>query len=141
FETGDVLPADIVIISAGIRPRDELARAAGLSVGERGGIAVDTALATSDPSIYCIGESALANGMIYGLVAPGYEMARTLAARLTGEDARFTGADMSTQLKLLGVDVANFGDAFADETLGTGAERIVVEDRPRGVYQKLVVSN
>lgn len=137
---GEVIAADMVIISAGIRPRDELARAAGLAVGERGGIAVDTTLTTSDPQIFAIGECALASGMIYGLVAPGYEMARTVAARLSGEDARFTGADLSTTLKLLGVEVASFGDAFADESLGAGVERIVVEDRVRGVYQKLVVS-
>jgi nitrite reductase (NADH) large subunit len=77
--------------------------------------------------------------MIYGLVAPGYEMARVLAARFTDTDARFTGADLSTTLKLLGVAVASFGDAFADETLGAAASRVVVEDRLRGVYQKLVV--
>jgi len=140
FKGGEELGVDMVIVSAGIRPRDELARAAGLAVGERGGIVVDTALTTSDPRIFCIGESALASGMIYGLVAPGYEMARTLAARFCGDEARFTGADLSTTLKLLGVDVASFGDAFADETLGLGADRVVVEDRVRGIYQKLVVS-
>lgn len=133
------LPVDMVVVSAGIRPRDELARAAGLAVGERGGIAVDTTLTTSDPSIAAIGECALASGMIYGLVGPGYEMARVLAARLCGEDQRFTGADLSTRLKLLGVEVASFGDPFADESLGADAQRIVVEDRPRGVYQKIVV--
>jgi NAD(P)H-dependent nitrite reductase large subunit/NAD(P)H-dependent nitrite reductase small subunit len=137
---GEEIAVDAVVVSAGIRPRDELARAAGLAVGERGGIVVDTELATSDPRIFCIGESALASGMIYGLVAPGYEMARTLAARLCGEDRRFTGADLSTKLKLLGVAVASFGDAFADESLGRGADRVVFEDRARGVYQKLVVS-
>ncbi len=136
---GVTVAVDLVIISAGIRPRDELARAAGLAVGERGGIVVDTTLATSDPAIFCIGEAALASGMIYGLVAPGYEMARVLADRLTGGDARFTGADLSTTLKLLGVAVASFGDAFADETLGAAARRVVVEDRLGGVYQKLVV--
>jgi nitrite reductase (NADH) large subunit len=137
---GDELPVDLVIVSAGIRPRDELAREAGLAVGERGGIVVDTSLATSDPRIFCIGESALVSGMVYGLVAPGYAMARTLAARLCGEDARFTGADLSTKLKLLGVEVASFGDAFADETLGASARRVVFTDSVRGVYHKLVVS-
>src|SRR5581483_11372348 len=137
---GVELPVELVIVSAGIRPRDELARAAGLAVGPRGGIVVDTGLATSDPRIFAIGESALASGMVYGLVAPGYEMARTLAARLCGEDRRFTGADLSTKLKLLGVDVASFGNPFADEALGTGARRVVFEDRARGVYQKLVLS-
>jgi len=138
---GVSLAVDMVIVSAGIRPRDELARAAGLAVGERGGIVVDTTLATSDPRIFCIGEAALASGMIYGLVAPGYEMARVLAARFAGEDGRFTGADLSTKLKLLGVEVASFGDAFADETAGAAASRVVVEDRLRGIYQKLVVDD
>jgi len=136
FASGDDLPVQMVVISAGIRPRDELARAAGLEVGERGGIVVDAELRTSDPDVFCIGESALAGGMIYGLVAPGYEMADALARRLCGEDARFTGADLSTKLKLLGVDVASFGDAFADESAGS----LVFEDRVRGIYQKLVLS-
>jgi nitrite reductase (NADH) large subunit len=134
------VPVDMVVISAGIRPRDEVARDAGLAVGPRGGIVVDPALQTSDPAIYAIGECALASGMIYGLVAPGYAMADALAARLTGGDATFTGADLSTKLKLLGVDVASFGDAFADETAGTSAQRLVLENRVRGVYQKLVLS-
>src|SRR5207249_77938 len=109
-------------------------------VGPRGGIVVDDALATTDPAIYCIGESALHRDMIYGLVAPGYAMADVVAARLGGEDARFTGADLSSKLKLLGVDVASFGDAFADEGAENGARAIVFEDRVRGVYQKLVVA-
>src|SRR5262245_36789092 len=137
---GADLPIDMVIVSAGIRPRDELARACGLAVGERGGIVVDSGLRTSDPRIYCIGESALYAGMIYGLVGPGYSMATVLAERLCGGDASFTGADLSTKLKLLGVDVASFGDAFADETLGAQSHRVVFEDRVRGVYQKLVLS-
>ncbi len=134
------LPVDMVVISAGIRPRDELARDAGIAVGARGGIVVDPALRTSDPYVYAIGECALANGMVYGLVGPGYAMADALAARLCGGDATFTGAELSTKLKLLGVDVASFGDAFADETAGTHAQRLVLEDRVRGVYQKLVLS-
>jgi nitrite reductase (NADH) large subunit len=137
---GRELPADLVIVSAGIRPRDELARAAGLSFGERGGICVDATLTSSDPSILCIGECALVHGMVYGLVAPGYEMARVVAARLHGEDATFSGADLSTKLKLLGVEVASLGDAFADETAGTHARRVAVEDLSGGIYQKLVLS-
>jgi nitrite reductase (NADH) large subunit len=129
-----------VVISAGIRPRDELARDAGIAVGARGGIVVDPELRTSDPHVYAIGECALASGVVYGLVGPGYAMADALAERLTGGDATFTGADLSTKLKLLGVDVASFGDAFADETAGTHAQRLVLEDRVRGVYQKLVLS-
>lgn len=136
----DPLPVDMVIISAGIRPRDELARAAGVMVGERGGVVVDPTLATSDPHVFAIGECAVLSGTIYGLVAPGYEMADVLARRLHDGDQTFAGADMSTKLKLLGVDVASAGDAFADETAGTGAQRVVFEDRTRGVYQKLVLS-
>ena len=140
FDGDDDLDVDMVVISAGIRPRDELARACGLEVGERGGIVVDEALATSDPHVHALGECALRGGMIYGLVAPGYDMADVLARRLLGEDRSFEGADMSTKLKLLGVDVGSFGDAFAAE--GEGAERIervVYEDAVRGVYQKVLV--
>lgn len=112
---GSVLAADLVVFSAGVRPRDRLARDAGLRVGERGGIAVDERCRTSDHRIFAIGECALAaDGRVYGLVAPGYEMARTAAdaiAEVTEGAAEFTGADLSTKLKLLGVDVASFGDA------------------------------
>ena len=134
------LAVDMVIVSAGIRPRDELARAAGLALGERGGIVVDAGLAHERPATStAIGECALATGMVYGLVAPGYEMARVAGgAPLRRATRSFTGADLSTKLKLLGVDVASFGDAFADEALGTRARRVVFEDRVRGVYQKLV---
>ncbi len=134
-----VLEADMVIVSAGIKARDELARGCGLEVGERGGILVDRALATSDPDVFAIGECALHEGTIYGLVAPGYEMADILARRLSGESVEFEGADLSTKLKLLGVDVASFGDPFADEE-GVAARKVVIEDAVAGVYQKLVVS-
>jgi nitrite reductase (NADH) large subunit len=139
--SGETIAADLVIVSAGIRPRDELARTAGLAVGTRGGIVVDDRLRTSDPAISCIGESALHRDFIYGLVAPGYAMAEVVAAQLCGDDARFTGADLSTKLKLLGVDVASFGDAFADERPDEGARAVVFADRVRGVYQKLVVAD
>jgi nitrite reductase (NADH) large subunit len=138
--SGKTIEADLVIISAGIRPRDELARSAGLTVGPRGGVAVDDGLRTADPAVFCIGESALHGGTIYGLVAPGYAMADVVAARLCGEDARFTGADLSTKLKLLGVDVASFGDAFADEPATGTARPLVFEDRTRGIYHKLVLA-
>ncbi len=133
------LEVDMVVVSAGIRPRDELARAAGLAVGERGGIAVDDRLVTSDERVYAIGECALHRGSIYGLVAPGYEMADTLVRRLCGEARVFEGADLSTKLKLLGVDVASFGDAFADTTRSVHVRPVVFEDRLRGVYQKVLV--
>lgn len=133
------LPAQMVVVSAGIKARDDLARDCGLAVGERGGVVVDRGLVTSDPSIFAIGECALHEGTIYGLVAPGYEMATVLARRLAGEAASFDGADLSTKLKLLGVDVASFGDPFADAE-GVAARKVVIEDAVAGVYQKLVVS-
>ncbi len=139
FEGAADLEVDMVVISAGIRPRDELARAAELSVGERGGICVDDELATSDPHIFAIGECALHEGSIYGLVAPGYDMAETLARRFVGEERSFSGADLSTKLKLLGVEVASFGDPFADRGDDPAAQEIVFEDSLRGVYQKLIV--
>ncbi len=108
FADGDRLDADMVIISAGIRPRDELAKKADLEVGERGGIIVDDQLQTNDSDIYAIGESALHRGIIYGLVAPGYEMADIVVENLTGGEEEFTEFDMSTKLKLVGVDVASF---------------------------------
>ena len=78
FADGESLPIDMIIVSAGIRPRDELARQCGIEVGQRGGVVVNDHLQTSDPEIYAVGEVALHGGMIYGLVAPGYEMAETL---------------------------------------------------------------
>lgn len=137
FAEGPPLDVEMVIVSAGIKPRDELARACGLTVGPRGGVVVDEALRTSDPSIYAIGEVALYNGMIYGLVAPGYDMAEIVAANLTDQPRKFTGADLSTKLKLMGVDVASFGNPFADDKT---SRSITLEDPFTGVYKKLVFS-
>jgi nitrite reductase (NADH) large subunit len=135
---GSVLAADMVVFSAGIRPRDQLARDCGLTVGERGGIAVDEQCRTlSDQHVFAIGECALtADGQVYGLVAPGYEQAVTVAATIATDEASFTGADMSTKLKLLGVDVASFGDAHgtADDCLD-----VVYSDSRAGLYKKLVI--
>ena len=135
FAEGADLDVKMVVVSAGIKPRDELARTCGLTVGQRGGVVVDDRLCTSDPDIFAIGEVALFGGMIYGLVAPGYDMAEIAAANLTGQERAFTGADMSTKLKLMGVDVASFGNAFADEK---GARAITFEDPFRGTYKKLL---
>ncbi|MEU4347571.1 nitrite reductase large subunit NirB [Streptomyces sp. NPDC023838] len=139
---GSRLDTDLVVFSAGVRPRDQLARDCGLTVGERGGIVVDERCRTSDPAVYAIGECALAcDGKVYGLVAPGYEMAVAVADALaSGEEQpekSFTGADMSTKLKLLGVDVASFGDAH-----GTTEDSldVVYTDARSGIYKKLVVS-
>jgi nitrite reductase (NADH) large subunit len=113
FADGEELETDIILFSAGIRPRDDIARACGLETGPRGGITIDNQCKTSDPNIYAIGECALWDGRIFGLVAPGYTMARTVVSDLAGTEGSFTGADMSTKLKLMGVDVASIGDAHA----------------------------
>ncbi|MGI5140272.1 nitrite reductase large subunit NirB [Streptomyces sp. CA-106110] len=138
---GSVLDTDMVVFSAGVRPRDQLARDCRLVVGERGGIAVDQQCRTvSDPRVFAIGECALAaDGRVYGLVAPGYEMAGTAATAIADDEAEkssFTGADLSTKLKLLGVDVASFGDAH-----GTTADclDVVYADSRSGTYKKLVI--
>ncbi|MFI9582238.1 nitrite reductase large subunit NirB [Streptomyces sp. NPDC052236] len=136
---GSVLATDLVVFSAGVRPRDQLARDTGLDVGPRGGIVVDEQCRTSDPAVFAIGECALASdGKVYGLVAPGYEMAETAAATLEGEVKTFTGADMSTKLKLLGVDVASFGDAHG---AADGCLDVVYSDSRSGVYKKLVIGS
>ncbi|WP_433080770.1 nitrite reductase large subunit NirB [Dactylosporangium sp. CA-052675] len=139
---GAHVPADLVVVAAGIRPRDELARAAGLRTGARGGVLVDAGCRTDDPAIYAIGECAAVDGSCYGLVAPGYAMAEVVADRLLGGSAEFPGADLSTKLKLLGVDVASFGDALPSET-GTRADLldIVYLDPANGRYAKLVLSD
>jgi nitrite reductase (NADH) large subunit len=135
---GTEIPAELVVFSAGVRPRDGLARDCGLDVGERGGIVVDEFCRTSDPNIYAIGECAHISGRVYGLVAPGYTMAEVLADRLTGGDTAFSDPDTATKLKLLGVDVASFGDAFAATP---GALDLVYSDPVAGVYGKLVVTD
>jgi nitrite reductase (NADH) large subunit len=135
FADGEIIEADLVIVSAGIRPRDELARSAGIEVGARGGVVVDDGLRTSDARIYAIGEVALHRATIYGLVAPGYEMADVLAKNLTGTAAAFAGSDSSARLKLLGTDVATFGDPFQDPAK---SRSIRIEDQVRGTYKKLV---
>ncbi|HEY3512198.1 MULTISPECIES: nitrite reductase large subunit NirB [Kribbella] len=135
---GPDLPADVVVFATGVRPRDELGRAAGLEIGERGGIVVDDACRTSVAGVWAIGEVACINGRVWGLVAPGYTMAEIVADRLLGGEATFPGADTSTKLKLLGVDVASFGDAFGTTD---GALDIVYADPVAGVYKKLVLSD
>jgi len=138
FADGSHLDADMIVFSAGIRPRDELARDCGLTIGARGGIAIDNRCRTSDADIYAIGECALWNGQIFGLVAPGYDMARTAAACLLGGEAEFTGADMSTKLKLMGVDVASIGDPHG---AAEGSRSYQFTDERKQVYKKIVVSD
>ncbi|MGL4173134.1 MAG: nitrite reductase large subunit NirB [Actinomycetota bacterium] len=135
---GGHLDADVVVIATGIRPRDELAKKCGLPIGPRGGVVVDETCRTHDPAIFAIGEVACFEGRTLGLVAPGYAMAEVVADRLLGGAATFTAPDLSTKLKLLGVDVASFGDAFAS---AEGSLEVVYADPVAGVYSKLVLSD
>ncbi|MCY1193066.1 MAG: nitrite reductase large subunit NirB [Achromobacter veterisilvae] len=138
FAEGAPLETDLIVFSAGIRPQVALARKAGLTLAERGGVAIDDFCRSSDEHIYAIGECAAWNGSVFGLVAPGYQMARTVAAALCGETAQpFAGADMSTKLKLLGVDVGSIGDAHG-ATPGARSYRYI--DEAGAGYRRLVVS-
>ncbi|RLK13793.1 assimilatory nitrite reductase (NAD(P)H) large subunit precursor [Micromonospora sp. M71_S20] len=135
---GTVLDADLVVVAAGIRPRDELARSAGLALGPRGGVLVDDACRTADKRIWAVGECAAVDGTCHGLVAPGYAMAEVVADRLVGGAATFPGADTATKLKLLGVDVASFGDAHGTTP---GCLDVTFTDPAARVYAKLVLSD
>ncbi|MBA0885209.1 nitrite reductase large subunit NirB [Flavobacterium undicola] len=138
FEEEELLKVDMLVISAGIKPRDELGRGAALEVGVRGGVVVNNKMQTSDPNIFAIGEVALYNHMIYGLVAPGYEMADVAAEQIMqGEKTMRDSIDMSTQLKLIGVEVASFGDPFIEQQEGTP---IVYENKLNGVYKRINIS-
>ncbi len=135
FNTGECLRVQLVVIAAGIRPRDELAAQCGLELAPRGGVRVNDSLQTSDPNIFAIGECASHNGVCYGLAAPGYKMADLLANNLLGKRTRFTGGDQSTRLKLAGIEVATLGDFQAEgETIrwqGENGHRQIVLDKGR----------
>jgi nitrite reductase (NADH) large subunit len=138
FADGNELPTDLVLFCAGVRPRDELARAAGLNMGKRGGVVIDERCRTSDPDIYAIGDCTLYCGSNYGLTAPGYEMAEVAVEDITGSGARrYRGGDPSSRLALAGVEAASFGDAFG---VTEGARVISFFDGAAGIYKKLVVS-
>ena len=137
FADGSHIETDVILFSAGIRPRDDIARDCGLSLGERGGIIVNDHCQTSDKDIYAIGECALWDGKIFGLVAPGYQMAQVVADQLAAKENSFTGADMSTKLKLMGVDVASIGDAHATTDK---AKIYTYVNGADDVYKKIVVS-
>ncbi len=137
FQDGSFLSVDMVVFSAGIRPYDQLARSAALAVGARGGIAINDVCQTSDPCIYAIGECAAWQDKTFGLVGPGYQMAKIAANHLLGKETSvFQGADMSTQLKLLGVQVASIGDA---QGMTPNCRTVSYADQPKGIYKKLVV--
>ncbi|MET0910801.1 MAG: FAD-dependent oxidoreductase, partial [Ilumatobacteraceae bacterium] len=135
---GTAYPSDIVVFSAGVRPRDDLARRSGIDVGERGGIVVDDTLQTSADHVWAIGEVALHGGRVYGLVAPGYEMAAALAERLADDGGApvYRGSDLSTKLKLLGVDVASFGQSNAG---GDQIDEIVYNDPINKIFRRLAL--
>ena len=135
FKGDRELFTDLIVFSAGIRPEDRLAQSAGLTLGERGGVVIDSTCRTSDENIFAIGECALYDKRIFGLVAPGYTMARTAVANLCGEDSNFTGADMSTKLKLLGVQVGSIGDAHGRSE---GAAAITFVDEQSGIYKRMI---
>ena len=138
FSDGTSLKTDMLIISAGIRPRDELAVNAGLKTGERGGVWVNNKMQTSNKDIYAIGEVAFYNGGLYGLVAPGYNMAEVAMEQITGGDKiMIETIDMSTQLKLIGTEVASFGDPFIDND---EVATIVYENKRSGIYKRINVS-
>ena len=137
FADGSHLETDMILFSAGIRPQDELARSFDLDIGERGGIAVNNVCQTSEDDIYAVGECALWSGRIFGLVAPGYQMAKVAYSHITGGSEEFTGADMSTKLKLLGVDVASIGDAHGNTP---GSLNYVYQDGVAEVYKRINVS-
>ncbi len=140
FGEDDELAVDMLVISAGIRPRDELGKTCNLEMGVRGGIVVNNKMQTSDPAIFAIGEVALYNQMIYGLVAPGYEMASVAVEQIIGNTEVLMSAkiDMSTKLKLIGVDVASFGEPFMPTSKG---HSILFEDKTKGLYKRINVSH
>lgn len=139
FGEDDKLDADMLVISAGIRPRDELGKTCNLKMGVRGGIVVNNRMQTSDPHIYAIGEVALYNQMIYGLVAPGYEMAEVAVQQILGNAVTMSGEiDMSTKLKLIGVDVASFGEPYMPADKG---HSIIFENKTKSLYKRINVSH
>lgn len=135
LKDGRELPADLVVVAAGIRANADLAAAAGLQVGR--GIVVDDHMTTSKAGIFAIGECAEHRGICYGLVEPAYEQARVLASRLAGEDARYDGSVMATNLKVSGVDVFSAGDFIG----APGTEIVEFSDAGLGSYKKLVIAD
>lgn len=138
FDNGDVLSVEMVVISAGIRPNDQLAACCDMEVGTRGGFKINDRLETSVPDVFAIGECASHNGTIYGLVGPGYQMADVLADNLlAGEkgSALFISGDQSARLKLLGVDVATLG-----KPVGEVPKATTIASRTEDTYRKLILS-
>lgn len=134
FTDGATLPADLVVMAAGVRPNIELARAAGLYC-ERA-IVVDDTLQTYDPRIYAVGECVQHRRSTFGLVAPIWDQARVCAAHLAGAGhRRYVQQATATKLKVTGVDLYSAGDIIG----GPGTEDIVLRDPRRGIYKRLVL--
>jgi nitrite reductase (NADH) large subunit len=133
LKDGTEIPASIVVMAVGIRPNTGLAKNAGLAVGR--GIHVDDDMVTSDPDVLAVGECVEHDGNVYGLVAPLWEMCRSLADRLTREPSGYRGSVTSTKLKVAGLDVFSAGDFSG----GEGCEDIVLRDATRGVYKRVIV--
>lgn len=131
---GRRIEADAVIFAAGIRPNIALAKDAGIAVNR--GIVVNDEMQTASPDIYALGECAEHRGTCYGLVEPAYEQARVLARHLSGRPAAYQGSVVSTNLKVSGVSVFSAGDFMG----GEGSESLVLSDRRRGTYKKLVIA-
>jgi len=134
FKGGDKLDVGMVVISAGIRPHNELAESGELETGTLGGFLVDSLLQTSQPDVYAIGECAQHAGKIYGLVAPGHQMADVLANNMAGQKQVFHEGDMSASLKLFGVDVVTLGSP-----LGETQNVNVVASGDEQAYRKLIL--
>merc|ERR1719440_1389817 len=157
------LELDMLVVSAGIRPRDELAKKCGLALGQRGGVVVNSRMQSSDPHIYALGEVACYKGLCYGLIAPGWDQATVLSKNFematwglakkketsspAGEAPLYDGSDLSTKLKLLGVDVASFGSSldfwfqrqFDDTKMAEmGLSSTLQVDPFSGLYRKLI---
>ncbi|TXM69406.1 NAD(P)/FAD-dependent oxidoreductase, partial [Methylobacterium sp. WL69] len=132
---GTVLPADLVVMSVGVRPNIALAQGAGIETGR--GIKVDDRMQSSDARIFALGECAEHRGMVYGLVEPAYEQAEALSRHLVGEDAAYLGTSLSTSLKVSGLPVFSAGAIEAPE----GSETILMSDPGLGLYRKLIVAD
>ncbi|MDG4825352.1 FAD-dependent oxidoreductase [Asanoa sp. WMMD1127] len=132
---GAELPADVLVVACGVRPDTRLAAAAGLAVGR--GVVVDDAMRTGDPRVYAIGDCAEHRGTVYGLVAPAWDQAATVADQLTGGGAAYRGSRVVTRLKASGVDLAAMGSPHA----GAGAEVVSFADPARGTYARLVIED
>ncbi|MGR5266490.1 nitrite reductase large subunit NirB [Vibrio astriarenae] len=139
FADGSHVETDMIVFSAGIRPQDELAKQTQIQLGERGGIAINNFCQTNIDDVYAIGECALWDNKIFGLVAPGYQMAKVAAGHIIDSESEhaFTGADMSTKLKLLGVDVASIGEVHGQTE---GAQSYTYNDEIEQVYKRLIIS-